>query len=347
VGEPGQQAEAAVNRSDDPAIDGDRRPQDPLQHDSHELSRSIFLLSSASLISGAAVNIATGQPCRVMPSPSPKNCSSSPRAAPAPQRPDPASWRDDRITLSWLGHATVLLNFLGTWVLTDPALERRIGIGRGLVKVGPRRLIPPALRPHELPRPDVVLLSHAHMDHTDLGTLRSIPADVPVVVQSGNRDLVRRFHRVTELEWRESTAIEDLEVESVEVRHWGARLVTDRHRGYGGYFLRKQGHTVLFAGDTAYTDALAHAAGASRVDLAILPIGAYDPWIYNHASPEQAWSMFRALDATYVLPIHHSTFRLSREPAEEPVRRFLEAAGAERWRVVLTEVGGTWSTPTR
>jgi L-ascorbate metabolism protein UlaG (beta-lactamase superfamily) len=156
-----------------------------------------------------------------MPSASSKNCSSSATRAPAPHRPDPASWRDDRITLSWLGHATVLLNFLGTWVLTDPALEARIGIGRGLVKMGPRRLTPPALRPRELPRPDVVLLSHAHMDHTDLGTLRSIPAEVPVVVQSGNRDLVRRFHQVTELEWRQSTAIQDLEIESVEVRHWG------------------------------------------------------------------------------------------------------------------------------
>jgi L-ascorbate metabolism protein UlaG (beta-lactamase superfamily) len=215
------------------------------------------------------------------------------------------------------------------------------------VKMGPRRLIPPALRPRELPRPDVLLLSHAHMDHTDLGTLRSIPADVPVVVQSGNRDLVRRFRRVTELEWRESTAVQDLEVESVEVRHWGARLVTDRHRGYGGYLLRKEGHTILFAGDTAYTDVLAQAAGGSRVDLAILPIGAYDPWIYNHASPEQAWSMFRALDATYVLPIHHSTFRLSREPMDEPIRRFLAAAGPEGWRVVSTEVGATWSMPAR
>jgi L-ascorbate metabolism protein UlaG (beta-lactamase superfamily) len=264
---------------------------------------------------------------------------------PARRRPDPASWRTDGITLSWLGHATVLLNFLGTWVLTDPALEARIGIGRGLVKMGPRRLIPPALRPRELPRPDVVLLSHAHMDHTDLGTLRSIPADVPVVVQSGNRDLVRRFGQVTELEWRQRTAIRDLEVESVEVRHWGARLVTDRHRGYGGYLLRKAERSILFAGDTAYTHTLTQAAAGRKIDLAILPIGAYDPWIYNHASPEQAWNMFRALDATWVLPIHHSTFRLSREPVDEPVRRFLAAAGPERWRVVLTEVGDTWYMP--
>ncbi len=159
--------------------------------------------------------------------------------APAPHRPDPAAWPDDRLTVSWLGHATVLLNVLGTSVVTDPVLERRIGLGRGVVKLGPRRLIQPALRKRELPRLDAVLLSHAHMDHTDLGTLRAIPAGVRVVVQSGNRDLVRRFHAVDELAWGETTRIGDLEVESIETRHWGARMVTDRHRGWGGYLLRK------------------------------------------------------------------------------------------------------------
>ena len=94
----------------------------------------------------------------------------------APHRPDPAAWPDDRLTASWLGHATVLLNFAGTWLVTDPVLESRIGLGRGFAKMGPRRLIQPALGKRELPRLDGVLLSHAHMDHTDLGTLRAIPA---------------------------------------------------------------------------------------------------------------------------------------------------------------------------
>jgi L-ascorbate metabolism protein UlaG (beta-lactamase superfamily) len=122
-------------------------------------------------------------------------------------------------------------------------------------------------------------------------------------------------------------------------------MVTDRHRGYGGYVLRKSGRTVLFAGDTAYTESLAQLRSRGPVDLAILPIGAYDPWIYNHASPEQAWAMFRQLGGEYFLPIHHSTFRLSREPTGEPISRLLAAAGPERWRVVLTEVGATWSLP--
>src|SRR5919108_4491286 len=174
----------------------------------------------------------------------------------APHRPEPQTWPDDRLTAAWLGHATVLLNVYGVRILTDPVLESRVGIGRGLAKLGPRRLVRPALRARELPRLDLVLLSHAHMDHTDLGTLCSLRRDVPVVVQRGNRDLVRRFRRVDELEWGESVDVAGTLVESVEVRHWGARMVTDRHRGYGGHLLSPDGATVLFAGDTAYTAAL-------------------------------------------------------------------------------------------
>jgi L-ascorbate metabolism protein UlaG (beta-lactamase superfamily) len=262
---------------------------------------------------------------------------------PAPQRPDPSSWPDDRLTIAWLGHSTVLLNLHGAWVLTDPALERRIGIGRGTAKLGPRRLVQPALRARDLPDLNLLLLSHAHMDHTDLGTLRLLPAEVPVVVQPGNQDLVRRFNQVHELDWGDRLELDGITIESTEVRHWGARMIHDNHRGYGGYLLQRAGRTVLFAGDTAYTDALTRLGRRGPIDLAILPIGAYDPWISNHASPEQAWTMFQRLGAEYVLPVHHSTFRLSREPVDEPIRRFLDAAGTERWRVVGTQVGATWT----
>ena len=264
--------------------------------------------------------------------------------AAAPFHPMPDLWPDDQATFAWLGHATVLANFFGTWLLTDPALETRIGVGRGFAKLGPRRLVAPALTARELPAIDLLLLSHAHMDHTDLGTLRRLSRNVHVIVQPGNRDLVRRFRQVDELAWGSRLRIGELEIESVEVKHWGARMITDRYRGYGGYLLRKHGRTVLFAGDTADTDAFAPLRG-QPVDLAILPIGAYDPWIYNHASPEQAWRMAQDMGARHVLPVHHSTFRLSREPAEEPVARLLVAAGPERDRVALTRIGETWVLP--
>jgi L-ascorbate metabolism protein UlaG (beta-lactamase superfamily) len=265
--------------------------------------------------------------------------------APAPHRPDPASWPNNTLTAAWLGHATVLLNLQGSWILTDPVLEPRIGIGRGLAKLGPRRLVQPALRMRELPPIDLILLSHAHMDHTDLGTLRLFPANTPVIVQAGNRDLVRRFREVHELEWGESLDLGGVQIESTEASHWGARMVTDRHRGYGGYLLQKNELSVLFAGDTAYTDALTRLKHRGPIELAVLPIGAYDPWIANHASPEQAWLMFQRLGGRYLLPVHHSTFRLSREPVEEPMQRLLAAAGREAGRVVASEVGATWSLP--
>ncbi|HEX5387731.1 MAG TPA: MBL fold metallo-hydrolase [Gemmatimonadales bacterium] len=268
-----------------------------------------------------------------------------PPIAPAPSRPDPSRWPDDRATVAWLGHATVLGNLFGSWFLTDPALEARVGLGRGMAKFGPRRLVAPALRHGELPPLDLVLLSHAHMDHTDLGTLRLLPRDTPVVVQPGNADLVRRFQQVRELSWGERAVVGGIEIESIEVRHWGARMVTDRHRGYGGYVLRKGGRTIVFAGDTAYTPAFKSIGSRMAVDLAILPIGAYDPWIASHATPEEAWRMACDMDAAHVLPIHHATFRLSREPIDEPIARLMAAAGTERRRIVATAVGDTFTLP--
>lgn len=263
----------------------------------------------------------------------------------APHKPVPASWSNDRLTVAWLGHATVLINFYGTWLLTDPALRLRIGINIGGLTIGMRRLVRPALSIGELPPLDAVLVSHAHMDHCDLGTLRRLPRRTHAIVQRGNRDLVRRFRQQSELSWGESVEVEGARIEAIEVNHWGARRLTDRHRGYGGFLITKQDHALVFGGDTAYTNAFARLGRRARVDLAILPIGAYNPYIYAHANPEQAWAMRREMGAQYILPMHHSTFQLSREPAGEPIERMLKVAGAERWRVAVTEPGQTWVLP--
>jgi L-ascorbate metabolism protein UlaG (beta-lactamase superfamily) len=263
---------------------------------------------------------------------------------PAPHKPDPSKWSDDRLTVAWLGHATVLVNFYGTWLLTDPALGRRVGVQLGrAMTLGPRRRVEPALSVRELPPLDAVLISHAHMDHCDLATLRRLPRQTHAVVQRGNLDLVRRFRRANELAWGESTEIAGARVESIEVNHWGARKLTDRERGYGGFLIEKQGRALVFGGDTAYTRAFTRLRRRdAEIVLAILPIGAYDPYVNAHANPEQAWAMSREMNARYVLPMHHSTFKLSREPVDEPIKRLLDAAGAERWRIALTEIGETW-----
>ena len=263
----------------------------------------------------------------------------------APHRPAPTGWDDDSLTVAWLGHATVLINFYGTWLLTDPALRPNVGVSVAGLTLGPRRLVKPALSIPELPPLDAVLVSHAHMDHCDLGTLRRLPRKVHAVVQRGNGDLVRRFQKSHELGWGESVEIDGARVESIKVNHWGARKLTDKHRGYGGFLVTKRGRSLVFGGDTAYTTAFASLRHRAAIDLAILPIGAYDPYIHAHASPEQSWAMRREMGATYILPMHHSTFQLSREPVNEPLTRLLRAAGDESWRIVLTEPGETWTLP--
>ena len=114
---------------------------------------------------------------------------------PAPHHPQPHTWPDDRVTASWLGHATVLINFCGFHILTDPVFSQRIGLRVWPFTIGPKRHIQPALRPRELPPLDLILLSHAHMDHLDRRSLRRLPRRVPVVTACGTADLVRRFHR--------------------------------------------------------------------------------------------------------------------------------------------------------
>ncbi len=263
----------------------------------------------------------------------------------APHRPDPHEWSHDNLTVAWLGHATVLINFFGTWILTDPALRNRVGLNLagGLMTIGVRRLVRPALTTRELPQIDLALVSHSHMDHCDLATLRRLPRSTHIVVQKGNGDLMKRFHQVDDLAWGETTTVAGVHVEAIEVNHWGARKLTDKHRGYGGFLLEKRGRAIVFGGDTAYTNAFARFCDRARIDLAILPIGAYDPFIAAHASPEQSWAMSREMGATHILPVHHSTFRLSREPKGEPIRRLMTAAGDESWRVVGAEIGQTWS----
>ena len=126
---------------------------------------------------------------------------------PARNRPTPAEWRDDQITGSCLGHSTVLMNFLGARVLTDPVFSLRAGPGVGPLVLGPKRYVMPALRPRDFAAPDVIVLSHAHFDHLDRASLRKFSRNTPVVTARATRDLLRRFRHVHELAWGESTTL--------------------------------------------------------------------------------------------------------------------------------------------
>jgi L-ascorbate metabolism protein UlaG (beta-lactamase superfamily) len=272
--------------------------------------------------------------------------------APACAKPNPPGWDDARVTAAWLGHSTVLINFLGIKIITDPVLFPRIGIRIPfLFTIGPKRLTAPALTIDELPEIDLILLSHAHFDHIDTRTLQHFNASTKVITASRTRDLLRwtRLRDVTELRWGErksiTTSAGNMDIVAFRVKHWGARLQRDDYRGYNGYILERNERRILFAGDTAFREGFAELRELGRIDLAIMSIGCYNPWIRSHCTPEQAIEMANDAGANFIMPVHHQTFRLSFEPFREPIKRFEAALQDKPERIALREIGETFVLP--
>src|SRR5262249_7580696 len=214
-----------------------------------------------------------------------------------------------QVTAAWIGHSTVLINFFGIKILTDPVLFSRIGIRLSGLTIGPKRLTAPALQIHELPRIDLILLSHAHFDHFDLGTLHRFDENTRVITAPNTADLLRwtRLLDVTELRWGERKVLNiagqtkgNIAISAFEVKHWGARTQRDTHRGYNGYLIERNGRRILFAGDTAMTDSFAKLQQYGKIDVAIMSISAYNPWIHSHCTPEQAVELATAARPTFI-----------------------------------------------
>jgi L-ascorbate metabolism protein UlaG (beta-lactamase superfamily) len=216
-------------------------------------------------------------------------------------------------------------------------------------------LTAPALQSHELPRIDLIILSHAHFDHFDLRTLHRFDERTSVVTAPNTADLLKwtRLRDITELRWGETKVLNiagqtksDIAVSAFQVKHWGARKQRDDYRGYNGYVMESRSRgtrRILFGGDTAMTDSFAKLR--QPVDLAIMSIGAYNPWIHSHCTPEQAVEMATAAGAQFVMPVHHQTFRLSFEPLREPIERFEAALRKTPERIALREIGETFVLP--
>ena len=265
----------------------------------------------------------------------------------APHKPVPAAWPDNAITLAWLGHATVLINFYGLRIITDPVLFPRIGVDLGIGSLGPLRLVQSALNADELPELDLVLVSHAHFDHLDtpsLGAVRGRPAAV-MAWETGDLLPRRHYASVTQLRWEEATRVTtprgEAQVRAIEVKHWGARVQRDTYRGYAGFIVEREGHRLLIGGDTAQSAAFRTHRRHGPFDAAVMPVGAYDPWIRNHCTPEQAVTMADAAGARLFVPVHHQSFRLSTEPVREPIERTEAALAKEQGRLVIREIGET------
>lgn len=261
---------------------------------------------------------------------------------PAPYHPQPQNWPETGIHAAWLGHSTVLLKVDGFTIVTDPVFSSRVGLNFGPVTLGIKRLIEVAMPIEELPAIDLIVLSHAHMDHFDLPSLRQLEnprTQVVTAVQTSDLLRTRRYARVQEARWKDSVQAGPAKVTAFEVAHWGARMRSDVYRGYNGYLIEIGNRRIVFGGDTAYTNCFKQIRSSRPIDVAIMPIGAYDPWIRVHCNPEQAWAMANDAGAEFVLPVHHQTFSLSREAKLEPIERLMNAAGSTPERVCLQAIG--------
>jgi L-ascorbate metabolism protein UlaG (beta-lactamase superfamily) len=269
----------------------------------------------------------------------------------AAHTPSPSTWSDNAVTMSWLGHATVLINFFGVRIITDPTLFARIGVDLMLGSLGPQRLVQCALTPDEIPDLDLVLVSHAHFDHLDTPSLGSVRGRPAAVMGPGTSDLLpsRHYSSVRELRWNESAEVAtphgDVIVRAIEVRHWGARIRRDTWRGYTGWMLEREGRRLLIGGDTAMTPIFRDHRRFGPFDAAVMPIGAYNPWINNHCTPEQAVTMADAAGARLIVPVHHQSFRLGNEPFMEPIERIQEALVKEHDRLAMSAIGQTIVIP--
>ncbi|MFS1300451.1 MBL fold metallo-hydrolase [Streptosporangium longisporum] len=246
--------------------------------------------------------------------------------------------------VTWVGHATYVVQIGGLTVLTDPVWARKIPGVRP-------RLTPPGVAWADLPRIDAVVISHNHYDHLDAPTVRRLPRDTPVLVPAGLRSWFTRrgFRDVTELDWWESARIGGVRFDFVPSHHWSRRSVWDTCRTlWGGWVIACDDRTIYFAGDTAYGERFAQigARYPDGIDLALMPVGAFEPrWFMKaaHVDPEQAVRACADVGARRMATMHWGTFVLSGEPLLAPVleaRAAWEAAGRDRadlWDLAIGE----------
>ena len=178
-------------------------------------------------------------------------------------KPNPNEWDNNKVTIAWLGHSTMLMNFYGKWILTDPVLFERIGLYFFGSSLGPSRLTPPALTVDEIPKPDLILLSHAHMDHMDYPTLKAFaekyPDQIDVRTAYLTADVINDlpWKSLVEIDWSEEIEFEGINIKALEVKHFGWRFPweKDRSKGfyhdgrsYNAYLIERNGKKILFGG---------------------------------------------------------------------------------------------------
>lgn len=272
-------------------------------------------------------------------------------------RPDVDSWKEDEINIAWIGHATVLINFFGKIILTDPVFFEAVGVYIEGYILGPGRTSLPAMMLEDIPKPDIVLLSHAHMDHMDYKTLKALtekyPSELDCIVAYNTKDVVEdlQWKSLQEVDWDESTNLNGVNFKGIEVQHFGWRYPGERDRSGGhfkdgrsfnGFIMERYGKKIMFWGDTTFTDKFKKHRN-ENVDIAIMPIGAYKPWRKYHCTPEEALVMAEYhLGAKYFIPIHTKTFDIG-NMIYEPLEWLAKSSKNYEMKVGLWDIGETFT----
>ncbi|MCG6151668.1 MBL fold metallo-hydrolase [Leptospira bandrabouensis] len=253
-----------------------------------------------------------------------------------------------QLSVTWVGHATTLIQIDGVNILTDPIWSERCS---PVSFIGPKRYTPPGIKIDDLPKIDLIILSHNHYDHTDLPTLKQLEEKFhPLVLTGlGNRKLLldEGIRNVQEMDWWEKTTMKDLQITFTPTQHFSGRGLFDRDKTlWGSYLISGKKEKVYFGGDTGYYTHFQEVTNQlGPVDIAILPIGATEPrWLMEpvHIDPKQAVQAFGDLKAKYLVPMHYMTFVLSDEPLDSPVPRTIEElkrAGFKEGQLVSLKIG--------
>lgn len=253
------------------------------------------------------------------------------------------------LAVTWLGHATALVDIDGYRVLTDPVWSERCSPSR---TIGPRRLHPPPVPMEMLPALDAVVISHDHHDHLDMPTIRTLARTqravfvTPLGVGAHLREWGVPASRIVELDWGSAYTIDDLTLTCTPARHYSGRFLTRSNTLWSSWVFTGPAHRVYFGGDTGYTSSFADiGAGHGPFDMTLLPIGAYNKsWPDIHMNPEEAVQAHLDLNAQspggVLVPIHWCTFRLAPHPWAEPADRLVDAAAGAALDIAVPRPGG-------
>ncbi len=250
--------------------------------------------------------------------------------------------------ITWIGHATVLIQYRGINMLTDPVFAERAS---PFSFMGPKRVTPPALTIAQLPPIDYVLISHNHYDHLDADTVKQLGNHptwlVPLNYKAWFADL--GVTNIVELDWWAQLETENISITATPSQHWTGRSLGDRYESlWGSWSVQIDDFKFWFAGDTGYNDKIFNEIGKRQgpYDLALIPIGGYAPrWFMKdmHVNPEEALQLHNDIHSAYSIGIHWGAFPLTSEPIDEPPQRLREAAKSLTDSVFVTLPLGTTS----